>query len=256
MTWPHTAMIFCCGNNMTLEPFSSPIFFSSAVSLPRVPFSKGVFFYLTSLALMFWPFSEGAILMQHKKTMPLCALQSNSGNARIPQPQGVSEVEQQGVSIVQVLQLTCMPINDVQKLLWFRLFIVTTLLQFASTWPILWAVAMITEYDYRKSVGQLFFGICQVCMDGSRSNIFPPWSVMCSPWCFKFKVATRKWERCHPNTQCVQLTWNKRIAMWFAVAESSCFLLYGLLALWTRPIGSSMSGTLVGTLGDVACWKN
>jgi hypothetical protein len=44
--------------------------------------------------------------------------------------------------------------------------------------------------------------------------------------------------------------------MWFAVAESSCFLLYGLLALWTRPIGSSMSGTLVGTLGDVACWKN
>lgn len=51
----------------------------------------------------------------------------------------------------------------------------------------------------------------------------------------------------NPNTQCVQLTWNKRIAMWFAVAESSCFLLYGLLALWTRPIGSSMSGTLVGT---------
>ena len=41
-----------------------------------------------------------------KDAEPSCALQSNSANVRIRQPQGVSEVEQQGVSIVQVLQLT------------------------------------------------------------------------------------------------------------------------------------------------------
>lgn len=110
------------------------------------------------------------------------------------------------------MQLTCMPISDVQKL-WIRLSsIVTTIffcLRFSSTWAFQWCL----KTSYRKSVGQLFL-VSATCVllkvkisSALKHRVFP----------VTIQNLELQPEGSHPNMQCVQHIWSKRIAMWFAV---------------------------------------